>query len=450
MSTTRMDRRTFLKVLAAGGAAFSAAPLYRALAGQETSDEFFIIIHASGAWDVTVGLDPKNEPKGIIQPSGTQTVDITRVPLWQSDNAPLPAGGYSFELVRPPGNSPLAFGPGIGDLLRHYDRLTVVNGINMSTVSHTDGVAYVLTGRHLAGSRTVQSSIDTVLADSLGTKQLFPAVSISFASSFVGNLDRRAVPLRIGDLSAVTPVLSRSTLYDTVDQRDVVTAALADEARELSQISYYPDAYNGFAFQYEGLRQANRTNLLNLFTPSYLLAQYPKFPTDGSSAYGALSVELFKRNLARTISFARGGYDTHSGYAQNQIPAQQNLFGMISTLIDYLDATPHPTLMADKLSDHTHIMVVSDFCRTPMFNLTGGRDHYPTGSALVISPKFKRNFAFGASDDEQLLPLPTGNFSDGQRAITPPDLLATFLAAVNVDPRRYLRDGEVVKELLGA
>ena len=26
-----------------------------------------------------------------------------------------------------------------------------------------------------------------------------------------------------------------------------------------------------------------------------------------------------------------GGYDTHSGYAQNQIPAQQNLFGMIST-----------------------------------------------------------------------------------------------------------------------
>lgn len=41
-------------------------------------------------------------------------------------------------------------------------------------------------------------------------------------------------------------------------------------------------------------------------------------------------------------------------------------------------------------------------------------------------------------------------FTDGMRAIAPPDLLATFLGAFGVDPRRYMRDGEVVRALLRA
>ena len=36
------------------------------------------------------------------------------------------------------------------------------------------------------------------------------------------------------------------------------------------------------------------------------------------------------------------------------------------------------------------------------------------------------------------------------RAIAPPDLLATMLGAFGVDPRRYMRDGEVVRALLRA
>jgi hypothetical protein len=32
--------------------------------------------------------------------------------------------------------------------------------------------------------------------------------------------------------------------------------------------------------------------------------------------------------------------------------------------------------------------------------------------------------------------------------MAPPDVLATFLAAFGIDHRKYMRDGEVVKELL--
>jgi hypothetical protein len=77
-----------------------------------------------------------------------------------------------------------------------------------------------------------------------------------------------------------------------------------------------------------------------------------------------------------------------------------------------------------------------------------GRDHYPNNSALVISPRFRTNFAFGKTDANELLPAPTKKFTDGERAIAPPDLLATLLGAFGIDPRKYMRDGEVVRELL--
>ncbi len=94
--------------------------------------------------------------------------------------------------------------------------------------------------------------------------------------------------------------------------------------------------------------------------------------------------------------------------------------------------------------------MVSDFCRTPQINMAGGRDHYPNNSALVISPRFRGNLVFGKSDTDQVLPARARRFVDGERAIAPPDLLATFVSAFGVPPRRYMRDGEIVPELLKA
>ena len=120
---------------------------------------------------------------------------------------------------------------------------------------------------------------------------------------------------------------------------------------------------------------------------------------------------------------------------------------MIATLIGELDATPHPHKASSKLSDHTHILVFSDFCRTPQINLSGGRDHYPNNSALIISPKFRGGRTFGATDLDQVLPADVQGALAGRLA--PPDLLATFLHAFGIDPRNgYLRDGDVVPEML--
>jgi uncharacterized protein (DUF1501 family) len=452
-----MQRRSFLR-LAAGGAAgafgaLASSPIARALADDPAAQtEFFVFIHASGGWDVTLWADPRNERRGIIDPATTDNTDVSQLHKWS--DAPHEGDTKSFAPVRPSGSN-LVFGPGIGNLADLYDRLTVVNGLAMNTVSHPDGTAFSTTGRHLNGSRVPASSLDTILASELGKSALFPAVSIQFPSSYAGEagLDRRAVPLVVGQIGTISRSLVRGNQYDTDADRDAVTRLLANEAKTLEARSTYADVAQGVEVQYEALRRMLGSNLQEVFTANRLKQEHPDFDykarfAGNAAVNAAFVVEALRRNVVRTVGFGMGGFDTHTNNYRFQAQTQQELFELVQRLVTTLDKTPHPTRTAAKLSDHTHILVVSDFCRTPQINLAGGRDHYPNNSALVISPRFRGNFTIGKSDPDQLLPVRTRRFIDGERAIAPPDLLATFLSAFGVPPRRYMRDGEVVPELL--
>jgi Protein of unknown function (DUF1501) len=448
------DRRTFLRVLSSAVvAAMTHLPSRRAHAelAKVKENEFFVFIHAAGGWDVTLWADPRNELRGIMHPASTENTDTSQLHHWV--DAPLVEGVRTFELVRP-ANSNLVFGPGIGNLAQLCDRITIVNGLEMNTVAHPDGATFSATGRHLQGGHVIASSIDTMIANEFGGDQLFPSVSVRFPSAFVGDaLDRRVVPLAIDDVGAIGHTLSRQHAYDSDSERDLVTALLSEEARDLAQRAAYPETLQGAALQLESLRRMLGSNMQQVFSNNGLRTAHPEFNyktrfTANAATNAAFAVESMKRNLVRCVSFAVGGFDTHGNNYRTQAQLQQETFDLIASLIRSLDATPHPTLSGEKLSDHSHILVVSEFCRTPQINLQAGRDHYPNNSALVVSPRFKPNFAFGKTDPDQVLPLPEKNFVNGLRAIAPPDLLATFLGAFGVNPRKYLRDGEVVPELL--
>ncbi len=447
-------RRTFLKVLSGSMAlAFAGLPPRLSLAevAKEHEGEFFIFIIAAGGWDVTLWADPRNESKGIVHPASTANTDTSQLKRWV--DGPVTEGARSFELVRPRGSS-LVFGPGIGDLADMPDRVTVINGLAMNTVAHPDGQLFSTTGRHPQGGRVAASSVDTILSNELGKEQLLPTVSVRFPSAYVGdNLDRRVVPLSIDDVGAIARTVTRGQPYDSNPERDLVSAMLSEEAKDLAKRSTYPDVLDGLDLQYEGLRKMLGANLQDVFSAGGLQKAHPELVynrrfTRGAAVNAAFAVEAAKRNLVRCVSFAIGGFDTHAANYRTQAQLQQETFELVASLVRSLDATPHPLVSGAKLSDHTHILVVSDFCRTPQINLGMGRDHYPNNSALVVSPRFRQNFVFGKTDAEQLLPSAVKKFSDGERAIAPPDLLATFISAFGVDPRKYMRDGEIVRELL--
>jgi hypothetical protein len=443
----RPNRRDFCKLVAA--APLVASPLGRALAAApKACDEFFILIHAAGGWDVTLWSDPRNERKGLIEPPSTDNTDIGALHHWK--DAPLDGGTRTFEPVETRG---MRLGPAIGGLYDLADRITIFNGLTMNTVSHPDGIAYSFTGRHLQGPRSSQASIDTVLASELGAGQTLPAVSVQFPSAFIDGLDRRAAPLVVDRIASISRSLSRSRLYDSDADRDAVTVLLSDEARQAASRSTLPGTMDGFAVQLANLRRMLTPEVQEIFDENKVRALHKELnfgSRNHASAFAAaaFAIEAMRRNLVRCVGFTAQGFDTHSAAHKNHALLLQDLFDLIALFIKQLDKTPHPTRTGRPLSAHTHILVLSDFCRTPMINVGGGRDHYPNNSALVISPKIKSGIVVGKSDAEQLLPAGKRKFADGERPISPPDLLTTFVSAFGVDVRRWFRDGEQMPELL--
>ncbi|HEV7554935.1 MAG TPA: hypothetical protein VGO00_05720, partial [Kofleriaceae bacterium] len=75
-----------LKMFGAGAATFALRPLWAAPQAP-TGDEFFVFVHASGGWDVTLWADPRNERKGLIEPASASNTDIGGLEHWK------PAGG---------------------------------------------------------------------------------------------------------------------------------------------------------------------------------------------------------------------------------------------------------------------------------------------------------------------------------------------------------------------
>jgi len=259
------SRRTFLKVLTGAAAAGVATQIpLRAFADPPMGqNEFFIFIHASGAWDVMLWADPRNEERGLIDPPNTGVVDEEGIRNWTS--APMAGDIMSFVPVRPSGSN-LTFGPAIGELASLYDRVTVVNGLAVNTVSHPDGTYFASTGRHLAGGKPAAASIDTMVANEFGQAQLFPSVSVQFPSTFMGEeLSPRSSPLRLATVDTVSKVLNRQNQNTVVADRDAVTALLTQEAQELSRRSHFRGAADAFAMQYESLRNIHRSDVRAVF-----------------------------------------------------------------------------------------------------------------------------------------------------------------------------------------
>ncbi|WP_394831889.1 DUF1501 domain-containing protein [Pendulispora rubella] len=455
---TTSSRRSFLKAFLAGAGflPLAGAPLFRAVAAEPAkSDDFFLLIHALGGWDVTLSLDPRWEETGLIDPASTVNTTFAALRKWQSGTAKLSDGGVSFQAIRPSG-TPFTFGPAIGNLTDHASRICVVNGLATNTVSHPDGQTFAVTGRHLNGGRPNQSSIDVCCANEFGTEQLLPVVSVQYPSYLLGaQMDARARPLRIATIGTMAQSLSRATLYDTQTERNAVNAVLTEEANDLAAISNDPSALQGFGSQYGALQNLlTNASLQRVFSEAALIAAHPELNIStlrfqrAAAVNAAFAMEAFRNNIARCVSFIFNGFDTHSANYTNQAATQQETFDTLAALLAQLDQIPHPTRTGRKLSDHTHILVTSDFCRTPQINLQRGRDHYPNGSALIISPKFKGKTLYGKTDPQQLLPANAGTFVDGPRPVAPPDVLATFVSAFGVDPQKYFREGEVIKELL--
>ena len=151
------------------------------------------------------------------------------------------------------------------------------------------------------------------------------------------------------------------------------------------------------------------------------------------------AVEMFRLGLSRTAMIRiPGGWDCHGG---TQVNAQQydNFFGALDQLMTYMAATPG--LSTPYLIDEVVIVALSEFGRTPRFNGSRGKDHWPFTSSLLVGSGINGGRNLGATD-EALIGLPvdfeTGQASSNGTMLGTEHLGVALLKLGGLDPEQIL------------
>lgn len=149
------------------------------------------------------------------------------------------------------------------------------------------------------------------------------------------------------------------------------------------------------------------------------------------------SLLLARRLVERGVSFVGvhfnymskcDGWDTH----KNNFAC---LKGELLPLFDRGLAALLDDLATRGLLDETLVVVMGEFGRTPKINADAGRDHWGLcGSAIFAGGGLNRGVVVGASDKIGAYP--------SADPVAPPEVTATILDAMGVDPRQLMTDAQ--------
>ena len=132
--------------------------------------------------------------------------------------------------------------------------------------------------------------------------------------------------------------------------------------------------------------------------------------------------------VAHNLNFINGtGWDTHNDGQLNQHLLIAELDKAFATLITDLEK--------HKLLDRTLIVIATEFGRPAQFDGGGGRGHQGSAFSCVLAGGgLKTGRAIGETDELAKTPV--------KQPVSVPDLFATIVATLGIDPGKYLYDGD--------
>ena len=178
-------------------------------------------------------------------------------------------------------------------------------------------------------------------------------------------------------------------------------------------------------------------------------ADFGDFGYTGDLAFQAqLALNALEQGLSHAVQIEMGGWDTHDDNLV-QIPQAEAFFLGLQALVD--EMTVRPGLSAgSRMIDDTVLLVVSEMGRTPKLNDTGGKDHWPVTSAMVIGGGLPAGRVLGGTDDALLgldVDLDSGAPSGSGTQIQYGNFAAGLLEAIGVDASAYLPEVEPFRAL---
>ncbi|MEZ4435441.1 MAG: DUF1501 domain-containing protein [bacterium] len=442
----RVTRRGFLRgALIAGGGLATLGGGYDALTrlahaqgdNPDAPERYYIFAYFPGAWDVLLGLDPR-DPRQFtngnlrttrIQP-GYELVEMADADLVRVSTA---AGDE------------LSFGPYIGDLARHADRLCVVRGMSMDTLTHEVGRRRFITGKPPSGLQARGTSAGTWLADRFGGKEPIPQLSVQVEAYNVERPDF-ATALKVNSVNDLLRALRPAA--PEVDWRvgRQMSETLAEQARclratpsplwrsaEGSRQKAREMVTGGFAdaFDFSALNP-----LMNALRAHYGITNRNDLNTPEARA--ALAVQAITTGISRVVSVAvTPSLDTHfDDWITDQGPNQRRGFNAIARMAEMLAQLPYGN-RGESWLDHTTIVGFSEFSRTPLLNTRGGRDHHLTNSCFLLGGGVRGGQVIGASSDVGMSPqtvnLHTGAVDPDGEVIRPEHIIQTLYDEVGID-----------------
>lgn len=452
MTKKTLSRRRLLKnslVLGGGLSAFGATTAFERLAraaDPEQKDLYYIFAYFNGGWDILLGLDPRDPARFNNENSRTTRI-MPAYDLLESGDG---------QLVRAHG---MTFGPHIGDLAAHGDKISVVRGMSMDTLTHEAGRRRFITGKPPSGLQARGSSAATVLAARLGRGEPIPNLAIQVETynvdqpNYATGLKANGLPDLVRALKPADPRMPDGQaqqldhLLRTVAQCDSAKASRTWQAAEAGRLKAKDMAFGGL------------DSLFDFFAPGMAAVrdhyQIPSGTAGLSSpeAQAAMAAQAIKGGVSRAVSIqVAGGLDTHfQEWATDQGPRQERGFNTLARLIEDLSSSPYRDT-GDSWLDHTVIVGFSEFSRTPMLNDREGRDHSLTNACVVAGAGIQGGRVIGASSDIGMEPLAvnlqTGAPELGGKTIKPEHVLQTLLynagytrdsADLRVDPIEALR-----------
>jgi len=394
----------------------------------------FVACYFNGAWDVLLGADAR-DPAGSYPgiDLGTQFL----------------APQYQTPINLSVGGSETLWGAPMAALVPHADVATVFRGINMNTVAHPTGRAYVNTYLPPAGVVARGSSLSTVVSSigDLPHDRIMPNVSIgvpSFNTEYAPEFT--AVPLQVAP--EILGLLRPGSELLPGDVETLLLAAQDDIESCVSGKYPGPHPIAQLRDARERVRQllaedvgqhfdlgADTPDMIALRARYGFTATTPRTNPRDPGVVAAVTAQLLKTGLARSITCQlQQQLDTHgNNWATVQPTRLQDGFEALAALIDDLRQD-------DPDMAHTTVVAYSEFARTPKLNGQTGRDHWFANSVLVFGGVL-RSGVCGASRQDNLglqnIDPVTGLPDESGMMLKPEHIGATLVKALGGDPSPF-------------
>jgi hypothetical protein len=394
-------------------------------------DRYYVFAYFSGGWDVLLSLDPR-DPNLFHAGNVSQTLILPGYDQLDDD-------GNDGSLVTAANG--MVFGPYIGDLAQHADKLAVVRGMSMETLTHEAGMRRFLTGKPPSGLLARGSSAATWLAGTLGEAQLIPNLSVNVESY---NVDQPtyASALKVGSVPDLVRALQASpSQLGALEARqvgDLLDKAAACPQPERSLFWQQAEAARKKAQQMvqsgvDGLFnfQAN-TDEMAALRDRYGIPTAGPNATSGPEVEAAMAVTALTAGVSRVASVRLAtGLDTHyDEWTRDQGPTQERGFNAVARMVEDLSSREYGSTGSTWL-DHTVIIGFSEFSRTAMLNASTGRDHSLTNAAFLIGGPIRGGQFIGRSSDVGMAPttthLTTGLTDPGGEVVRPEHVIRALL-----------------------